>query len=151
MAMLEIDKSLLYEPTGGGLKALGLDRQKSLELRSLPRKSELAMKGYPLERGQIDYALQTLTNRAYHVHAFYDRADSRIGLHWAGYPEESRPVKDHSGMSGSPWIVSVCEESDWKFALAAIHLEGIQSGGQEQVGIFVGADILIGMLTEATK
>src|SRR5271166_6742361 len=66
MAMLEIDKSLLYEPTGGGLKALGLDRQKSLELRSLPRKSELAMKGYPLERGQIDYALQTLTNRAYH-------------------------------------------------------------------------------------
>lgn len=115
----------------------------------MPIGSHLVVKGYPIERGQVDEGDLTLTNKSYLTDGRYVGADDdRPGLHHVRYFTGDHPIKDHNGMCGAPWIVGKCTEEKWISLLAGVHVEGGKSGNQEYMGIFIGADILIERLVE---
>jgi hypothetical protein len=64
----------------GGIRTLRfipLDRQSDQQLSSLPISSHLMLKGYPIERGQVEEADCSLTNKSYLTDGRYLGADDR--------------------------------------------------------------------------
>jgi hypothetical protein len=120
--IFEIDSRKLGSGGILTLRFIPLDRQSDQQLSSLPVSSHLMLKGYPIERGQVQEADWSLTNKSYLTDGRYVGADDRPGLHHARYFPGNHPIKDHDGMCGAPWIVR--SEGDWEAMLAGVHVEG---------------------------
>jgi hypothetical protein len=146
--IFEIDGTKLSIQNLISLSPIFLNRQESRTLGALPIGSHLVVKGYPIERGQVDEVDWLLTNKSYLTDGRYVRADERPGLHHVRYFPGDHPIKDHDGMRGASWLVGDCADEKWISLLAGVHVEGGRSGDQEYMGIFIGADVLIERLIE---
>jgi hypothetical protein len=140
LAILELDISKLDAKDQEELRPLVLDAQLNYSLGTLAEDSRLVVKGYPSEPMQLDFDQQKITPRGYSTDAKYV-SESEPGLHLVHYYLGPRPVRSHDGMSGAPWLVDDRRTNEWQHKLAGVHLRG-----NLQIGRFIGADVLVGML-----
>jgi len=146
LAMLELDISTLDDKDREELWPIVLDAQLNYSLRTLVENSRLVVKGYPSELMQLDFAPpQKITPKGYLTDAKYVR-ESEPGLHLVHYYPGPRPVKSHDGLSGAPWLVDDRRTNEWQHKLAGVHVRG-----NMEIGRFIGADVLVGMLLTQTK
>src|SRR5258708_39639605 len=80
LAVCEIETTMLGTEELARLSPILLDQQEGRQLKSLPRDSLFAVKGYPIERGQVDVEAAKLNNRSYEIDG---RSGGRLsaGLH----------------------------------------------------------------------
>jgi hypothetical protein len=103
--------------------------------------ANVAIYGFPKELVQINYSEQKITSKGYSVDGFYEGVETTSLLHRVRLFNVERPVTDHEGMSGSPWIIERCSFSEWDWALVGRHVRGNQ-----EIAFFVGVDILLAAL-----
>jgi hypothetical protein len=149
--ILEIDQAHLTGDQPAKLRPLDLDRQVNLPVASLLPGATLAMKGFPKALPQIKYDLDNfadhkITPNAFAIDGTYDGADETSLLYRVRYSNGRRPVTDHNGMSGSPWIIEGCRERAWDLALAGLHVRGNQ-----EIGRFIRVDLLLAALTKVVN
>jgi len=139
LAVFEIETTMLGTEELARLSPILLDQQDGRQLKSLPRDSLFAVKGYPIERGQVNVEAAKLNNRSYEIDG---RSGGRLsaGLHNVVYSPDI-PIRDLGGMSGAPWIVAGSEATEWVSLVAGVHISAAQSGA-EISGIFVTAEAL---------
>jgi hypothetical protein len=97
---------------------------------------------YPSELIQLDFdPPQRITPKGYFTDAKYV-SESEPGLHLVYYYPGPRPVKSHDGLSGAPWLVDDRRTNEWQHKLAGVHVQG-----NMKIGRFIGANVLVGMLS----
>jgi hypothetical protein len=108
------------------LSPILLDQQDGGQLKSLPRDSLLAVKGHPIERGQVDVEAAKLNNRSYEIDG---RSGGRLSACRQDYITSSILLTFRSrtlaGMSGAPWIAAGSEATEWVSLLAGVHISAL--------------------------
>jgi len=150
-AILEIDQGHLTNDQRKNLHPLDLDKQLGLPIDTLLSGAILAMRGFPDELYQVHYDLDyfekhKLTPYSYSIDGRYDGAETTSQLHRVRYFAANRPVTDHSGMSGSPWIIESCQDPQWDLALVGLHVRGNQELAQ-----FIRVDLLLAALNHIVE
>jgi hypothetical protein len=149
--ILEIDRKHLSEDQLASLHPLDLNQQIALPIAPLLSDATLAMKGFPHALSQLEYDVENfehnkITPHSYSIDGRYDGADETSLLHRVRYFKVLRPVTDHDGMSGSPWIIESCQEPQWDLALAGLHVRGNQ-----EIGRFIPVDIVLAALARVVE
>jgi hypothetical protein len=154
LAMLELDLNSLKPGELIDLHPINLDAQFGCSLNTLLPNSRLVVVGYPSEvflegqggtqevsRHRLDFDELKLNLTPYSTDASYG-GQVEPGVHLVCYYQGRRPVRNHDGLSGAPWIVDDPAANRWQHKLAGIHV----MGGNLEVARFIGADVLVGML-----
>jgi hypothetical protein len=139
--ILEIDRDHLDDDQRSKLYPIRLGREVGMELGEVLAGAKVAIYGFPKQLVQINYSKQKITPKGYSVDGFYECVETTSRLHRVRFFNVKRPVTDHKGMSGSPWIIEKCSFSEWDYALVGLHVRGNQ-----EIAFFVGVDILLAAL-----